>query len=145
MLYLSPLTRPFGMKPTVDTSSPLIRLECSVEVTDEDMQMVRDFLLQWGAPEYIKGHFENLVEMHAKEAARVEELENEVEEKRGACVERDELKEQVDDLTAELDQLYTDQTGALETVKYWLLDVLVHKRPMQKPPRQILRLVEEAL
>lgn len=116
-----------------------------MDVTDEDMQMVRDWLAEAKAPFHIQSHFENLVAEHAKEAALASDLADEVKAKRGACVERDELKEQVDDLNAELDQRYTDQTGALETVKYWLLDVLVHGRPMQKPPRQILRIVEDAL
>jgi hypothetical protein len=35
--------------------------------------------------------------------------------------------------------------GALETVKYWLHDVLVLKRPMRIMPREVLRIVEEAL
>lgn len=35
-------------------------------------------------------------------------------------------------------------TNALESVKYWFLDVMAHKQPM-KDPRKILRTVEDAL
>ena len=45
-----------------------------MNILDEDMQMVRDFLAQANAPEYIKGHFENLVSEYAKEAMRAEQL-----------------------------------------------------------------------
>jgi chromosome segregation ATPase len=112
-----------------------------VDVTDEDMQMVRTWLEEAKAPEYIKGHFENLVSEHAKEAGRVEELEEEL----GECSDYDDLKRDVARLQEEVDEIDSDQIGALETVKYWLSDVLVHGRPMQKSPREILRIVEEAL
>lgn len=116
-----------------------------MQILDEDMQMVRDFLATAQAPEFVKGHFENLIEQHAKEAARVEDLEEELKSLRGASVERDELQEQVDELEAELERRDDRAFGALETVKYWLHDVLVMGGPMRKRPRDILRIVEEAL
>lgn len=114
-----------------------------MQILDEDMQMVRSWLED--APEYIKGHFENLLGAYEGAAARVEDLQDEVDKMRGASVERDGLQEQIDALEVELDERNSDQDSALETVKYWLHDVLVLKRPMQKPPREILRIVEEAL
>lgn len=118
-----------------------------MDVTDEDMQMVRTWLEEAKAPEYIKGHFENLVEMQAADAERVEDLESEVRDLQDEESARyQKLEEQYDELKNE-QQAEADAhaLGALETVKYWLHDVLFLQRPMQKPPREILRIVEEAL
>ena len=116
-----------------------------MNILDEDMQMVRDFLAQANAPEYIKGHFENLVSEYAKEADRAEELQEEVD-----ALEADESEEQIklENRIADLEQNQDDadgMRGALETVKYWLHDVIVLGGPMRRRPREILRIVEEAL
>lgn len=118
-----------------------------MDVTDEDMQMVRAWLEEAKAPEYIKGHFENLVLEHAKEAAAVAELEEQVESlEQNEADEIDKLRERVTELEDEIDYLGDrGMRGALETVKYWILDVVVHRRPMQKRPLEILRIVEDAL
>jgi hypothetical protein len=50
-----------------------------MNILDEDMQMVRDFLTEDKAPFHIKEHFENLIVEHQKEADRVEELRTELE------------------------------------------------------------------
>jgi len=118
-----------------------------MQILDEDMQMVRDWLEEAKAPFHIQSHFENLVDQHAKEAdaaatlkERVDELEAEESD------EIDKLESRVGELEDKLDDICGDgMRGALETIRYWLLDVLVHGRPMQTPPRQILRLVEDAL
>lgn len=118
-----------------------------MDVTDEDMQMVRDFLSQSKAPFHIKSHFENLVDQHAIEAARVEELKEQVDELEAEeSDELDKLRNERHALQSELDDICGEgMRGALETIRYWLLDVLAHGRPMQKPPRQILRIVEDVL
>lgn len=118
-----------------------------MQILDEDMQMVRSWLEEAKAPEYIKGHFENLVDQHAKESDRVEELEGEVRDlENNESDEIEKLGNRIGELEDELDEINGDgMRSALETVKYWLLDVLVHGRPMQKPPRQILRIVEGVL
>lgn len=51
-----------------------------MNILDEDMQMVRDFLATADAPFHIKEHFENLIAEHQKEADRVEELQTELDE-----------------------------------------------------------------
>jgi hypothetical protein len=111
------------------------------------MQMVRDFLSEAKAPFHIQSHFENLVSEYAKEAGRAEELEEQVDSlEQNESDEIGKLQDRVEELEDKLDDICGDgMRGALETVKYWLLDVLVHGRPMQKPPRQILRIVEDAL
>lgn len=116
-----------------------------MNVLDEDMQMVRDFLAEAKAPFHITSHFENLVSEHAKEAGRVEDLQEQIGSLEAEVGDCDDLKREIAGLQEELDETQSDQESALETVKYWLLDVLVHGRPMQKPPRQILRIVEDAL
>lgn len=118
-----------------------------MQILDEDMQMVRDFLNQWGAPEYVKGHFENLVTEHAKEAARVDDLEQQVrdfETEESARVAS--LEERIDELERE-NQAEVDEVAeaALIAVKYWLHDALVLNVPMRTMPRDILRQVENAL
>ena len=99
-----------------------------MNILDEDMQMVRDFLAQANAPEYIKGHFENLVSEYAKEAMRAEQLLSDFNDMSVKAADRD-----------------TAQVSALETVKYWLHDVLVLGGPMRKSPKEILRIVEDVL
>lgn len=118
-----------------------------MQVTDEDMQMVREFLAGANAPFHIQSHFENLVSEHAKEAGRVEELEGENKTLREEESERyQKLEEEFDDYKREGQTEVDDAAfSALETIRYWLLDVLVHGRPMQKPPRAILRIVEDVL
>lgn len=118
-----------------------------MDILDEDMQMVRDFLATVGAPEYVKGHFENLVAEHAKEADRAEELQEEVD-----ALEADEsdaiekLTDERDALQSELDEIVSDgMRGALETVKYALHDVIYLGKPLQIMPRRLLEIVEGAL
>ncbi|MGX9443890.1 hypothetical protein ACWX0K_15110 [Nitrobacteraceae bacterium UC4446_H13] len=116
-----------------------------MQILDEDMQMVRDWLKEAGAPEYIKGHFENLVDQHAKEADRVEELQEEVD-----SLEADESDEQIklESRIADLEQNQDDadgMRGALETVRYALHDIIYLDKPLQIMPRRLLEIVEEAL
>lgn len=47
----------------------------------------------------------------------------------------------VGDLRAELEIT----VGALQSVRFWLHDLLFRKLPMRIPPRQILQIVERAL
>jgi hypothetical protein len=59
----------------------------------------------------------------------------------------DECKEAREKLEASMEEdagTIADLTEALEAVKYWMLDVLVHKQPM-RDPRAVLRMVEGAL
>jgi hypothetical protein len=116
-----------------------------MEILDEDMQMVRDFLKD--APEYIKGHFENLVSEHAKEADVAATLKEQVESlESNEAEEIEKLQDRIGELEDTLDDLCGDgMRGALETVKYWLHDVLVLKRPMRIMPREVLRIVEDVL
>lgn len=116
-----------------------------MDVTDQDMQMVRDFLKEAKAPFHIASHFENLVSEYGKEADRASDLKDRVESLEAEADDCDDLKHEIAGLQEELDDLKRAETAALETVKYWLLDVLVHGRPMQTPPRAVLRIVEEAL
>lgn len=115
-----------------------------MEILEVDMQMVRDFLNQADAPEYIKGHFENLIaEYEEADKARDEmkSLESELDD---AKAEVDELKGTIAGLEEELDERFDERYQALETVKYAFLDTMVHGRPMILP-RHLLRIVEEAL
>lgn len=113
-----------------------------MEILDVDMQMVRDALAS--SPEYVKGHFENLLSEYEKAAALAEQLTGIATERDDLKAEVDEMKAEEDVLRAELDQRDSDQDRALETVKYWFLDVMAHQRPMSDP-RKILRIVEDAL
>lgn len=118
-----------------------------MEILDEDMQMVRDFLTEAKAPFHITEHFENLVAEHAKEADRVEELEGEVnalEADESDAIEK--LTDERDALQSELDEIVDDgMRGALETVKYALHDIIYLDKPLQIMPRRLLEIVEEAL
>lgn len=118
-----------------------------MNILDEDMQMVRDFLTQANAPKRIKGHFENLVAEHAKEADRVEELQEEVDaltDEESARYQK--LEEEFDEYKREAKEEADDRAlDALETVKYWLHDVIVLGGPMRRRPREILRIVEETI
>lgn len=116
-----------------------------MQILDEDMQMVRDFLNQWGVPEYAKGHFENLVAEHANEAARAEQLLSDFNDMSVKAADRDELEAERDRLQEELNDIENDQEAALIAVKYWLHDALVLNVPMRTMPRDILRQVEDAL
>lgn len=113
-----------------------------VEVLDEDLQMVRDALAS--APEYAKGHFENLVEQYEAAAARCEELkevENDLEHTQTL------LKSAEDDVATLEEQLAerdSEQDSVLTDLKYWFLDVMVHGRPVTDP-RKMLRKVEAVL
>lgn len=112
-----------------------------MEVLDEDVQMVRDFLK--GAPEFIKGHFENLVAEHEKEAAAVERLQDEIKAlQEEQSDELSKAEERIEELEGEIEDR-VDPRAALETVKYWMHDALILHKPMTDP-RRILRLVEEA-
>lgn len=118
-----------------------------MQILDEDMETIRDWLNKSGAPEYVKEHFENLLTKYEKAEAALEEVESENKTLREEESERyQKLQEEYETLENEQQAEMDDLTrGALETVKYWLLDVLVHGRPMQKTPREVLRIVEEAL
>jgi hypothetical protein len=111
-----------------------------MQILDEDMQMIRDFLATADAPEFVKGHFENLVSEHAKELAEVADLRSELDD----VSDYDDLKRDVARLQEEVDERDADQVGALETVKYWLIDFLHHKRTT-KTPQHVLRIVEDVL
>jgi lysyl-tRNA synthetase class I len=117
-----------------------------MEVLDEDVQMVRDWLAQADAPEFIKGHFDNIVEQHAKEADRAETLQEQLttlESEESAAVEK--LQSELNELQDQFDEIVGDgMLGALECVRNWMHDVLYLGRPMTDP-RKILRIVEDAL
>lgn len=117
-----------------------------MEILDCDMQMVREYLVASNAPEYIKGHFDNLLSEYEKAQNRVEELDDRVRELKQE--ESKKLIEALDERDAALDRLDEIEgegmRDTLEKVRYWLLDSLVHHKPV-KDPRQVLRLVEEAL
>lgn len=118
-----------------------------MDILDEDMQMVRDWLKKANAPEYIKGHFENLVEQHAKEADRAEGLQEEVdslEADESDAIEK--LTDERNALQSELDEIVGDgMRGALETVRYALHDIIYLDKPLQIMPRRLLEIVEDAL
>lgn len=116
-----------------------------MNILDEDMQMVRDWLAAAGAPFHIQSHFDNLVDEHAKEAARVEELQDEVNDLESEAKDAKELEEEIETLRAEIDQRDSDQDRVLADVKYWLIDLLVHKTPMRIMPRVMLRKIEDVL
>lgn len=116
-----------------------------MEIIDEDMQMVRDWLAEHDAPFHIKSHFDNLVAQHAKEAARVSDLSDKVRDLKDAERDRDDLKEEVEGLSGEIEQRDSDQDRVLSDLKYWLHDVLVLNGPMRTPPRVMLRRIEEVL
>lgn len=117
-----------------------------MQILDEDMQMVRDFLAANGAPEYVKGHFENLIGQHAKEAARAEELQDRVRAMEECdSVELTRAEDRVAELEDQLDDIAGDGLrGTLEHVRDWLHDVLVLNRPM-RDPRKVMRVVDDAL
>ena len=113
-----------------------------MEILDIDMQMVRDALKD--APEFAKGHFENLLSQYETAAARVEEL-NGVEDERDEFKRKfDDLESDYEDLKDEVDQRDEDRDNALIAVKYWMQDALVLHKPITDP-RKILRMVEDAL
>lgn len=117
-----------------------------MEVLDEDIEFVRKALVD--ASEAAKGWFETIVEQHAEALADNKELRDaaklydaKVEELES---ERDDAKEELKGALDELNDEIQQRDEALETVKYWFLDVLVHGKPMT-PPRRIRREVEKAL
>ena len=116
-----------------------------MQILDEDMQMVRDFLAQTNAPEYIKSHFENLLTQYEAAESRAEDLKLEVDELEGRVDDLKECEEERDRLQEELDDRDSDELRALEAVKYWLHDVIVLGGPMRQRPREILRIVEDVL
>lgn len=118
-----------------------------MQILDEDMQMVRDFLATAGAPEYIKGHFENFVAEHAKEVDRADDLQEAIDAMESD--ESDEVAKLTDErnaLQSELDEIVNDgMRGALETVKYALHDIIYLGKPLQIMPRRLLEIVEDAI
>ena len=112
-----------------------------MEIHDIDIQMVRDALKD--APEFAKGHFENLLSQYETAAARVEELTESEKTLRQSHMtleaKCEELQDEVDDLNA-----MDTRDAALEAVKYWMQDALVLHKPITDP-RKILRMVEDAL
>ena len=116
-----------------------------MNILDEDMQMVRDFLTQANAPFHITSHFENLLTQYEAAESCVEELKLEVDELTGKVDDLKECEEERDRLQEDLDDRDRDELRALETVKYWLHDVIVLGGPMRRRPREILRIVEEVL
>lgn len=115
-----------------------------MEVINEDVQMVRDALKD--APEYVKMHFENIVEQHTKESERAEDLQDQVtalEDEESARYNN--LSKELDELQDKYDEISGDgMLGALEAVKYWMYRSLVHGKPWSDPV-EILRIVENAL
>ena len=113
-----------------------------MEILDIDMQMVRDALKD--APEFAKGHFENLLSQYEAAAARVEELKGIEDEWDEFKRKFDDLESDYEDLKDEVDQRDEDRDNALIAVKYWMQDALVLHKPITDP-RKILRMVEDAL
>lgn len=113
-----------------------------MEILDIDMQMVRDALKD--APEFAKGHFENLLSQYETAAARVEELKEVESDLEHAQTLLKSAEEDVASLEEQLAQRDSDQNAALDAVKYWMQDALVLHKPITDP-RKILRMVEDAL
>lgn len=113
-----------------------------MEILDVDMQMVRDALKD--APEYVKGHFENLVSEHAKEADRAEEVAELRTKLETAEAELEEAKEEIKSLEEDVEADAAEKESALEAVRDWMHDVMFLGRGM-RDPRAILRIVERAL
>jgi septal ring factor EnvC (AmiA/AmiB activator) len=113
-----------------------------MEILDIDMQMVRDALKD--APEFAKGHFENLLSQYETAAARVEELKEVESDLEHAQTLLKSAEEDVASLEEQLAQRDSDQDTALEAVKYWMQDALVLHKPITDP-RKILRMVEDAI
>ena len=89
-----------------------------MNVTDEDMQMVRTWLEEAKAPFHIQSHFENLLGAYEGAAARIEDLEDEnkvLREEESARFQKlqDDYDELKDEQQAEADDA---ALGALETV-----------------------------
>jgi hypothetical protein len=57
---------------------------------------------------------------------------------------RDEAIEDADTLRDQVEQRDSDQDACLTHVKYWMIDTLVHHRPMTDP-RAVLRKIEDAI
>jgi predicted RNase H-like nuclease (RuvC/YqgF family) len=113
----------------------------TLEILDEDIEFVRKHI----APVFAaRSHFDGMVhELHmlrdkvAKfedEHETIEELEDEINE----------LKKHVVSLEETCDEEISDYESALEAVKHWFWDVMVHHKPMSDP-RRILRVVERTL
>lgn len=110
------------------------------------MQMVRDFLKEANAPFHIMEHFDNLLSEFEKADARAADLQERVDSlEQNEADEIEKLQDKLDVLQNRLDDIEGDgMLDALETVKYWMHDVLVLGKPMTDP-RKIMRIVDEAL
>lgn len=113
-----------------------------MEIRDEDMQMVRDALAT--APEYVKGHFENLLTQYEAVAARLEELKNVESELDRVTGELAKFDEQLAIAECEFEDDTKDKDDALEAVRYWMWDRMYYGKPLGDP-RPILQQVEDAL
>lgn len=116
-----------------------------MQILDEDMQVVRDWLKKANAPEYIKGHFENLLSKYDAAESRVEDLKDVANDLDHTQTLLKSAEEDVASLEEQLAQRDSDQTGALETVKYALHDIIYLDKPLQIMPRRLLEIVEGAL
>lgn len=116
-----------------------------MEILDDDMQMVRDWLKEHNAPFHIASHFDNLADQHAQESARADKLHEENERLKDVESDLDDAKEEIKSLEEANDYMLQETQDVLTEVKYWLHDVLVLNGPMRTPPRVILRKIEEVL
>lgn len=115
-----------------------------MQIHDDDTQMVRDFLKEANAPFHIKEHFDNLLSEFEKADARAADLRERVNELEGVEFDLKEANENIAALQEEVDDRVLDQEQTLQTVKYWMHDVLVLGKPMTDP-RKIMRIIDEAL
>ncbi len=99
-----------------------------MEIRDEDMQMIRVALTV--APEYVKGHFENLLTQYEAAVSEIEELEQQVEKANSEC---DELR----CFSIDPSEL-RERDEVLEAVKYWF-----HDGMKLRDAQKIQRMVEE--
>lgn len=113
-----------------------------MEILDEDIQTIRDALIV--APEYVKLHFESLVEQWESRVDAADDLK-EANEK------IDELEAQIIELDKQIESMESDHASemhemesALTKVRDWMHDTLVLDRPMTDP-RKMLRIIEDAL
>jgi hypothetical protein len=115
-----------------------------VQIRDEDMQMVRDFLVAHKAPEFVKGHFENLVDEYAKEAARAEELKDADDELERVKNELDDALEDARSANEAADEVAREHETLLVDLRDWFDRVLIYKQPMSSPTK-LIRRIEDAL
>lgn len=117
-----------------------------IELLDEDIQTIRDAIKT--APEYVKDHFETLVDQHEMFSARCEELTEQVkthdDEVEELEAERDEAQESLKAIEEEHSEEIEVMESALYQVKYWLHDFFYLRR-VTKSARDVLTIVEDAI